>query len=412
MKKKKKPVQVDLKALRKLLQSVAQKTKPHATAVMTLAAILIIGIFASVPKVQNYFGSQSSKASGLGSINPIVPPSGTGTPIDPGVAPWAPEGQEIKLILPISISPRIHNNRVVFQQVQPFPSFDSDIFVYDLVAKLYILVSTDLEGERQPDIFNNRVVFIAEHTYGTSDIFLYDLSTQAKVNISNNPANEFPTKVIQSSSPTMYGNMVAWKNSISGSSVPESYQQIVLYNITTGEKEVVSQFETDTNYGAGKEVDMYGNIIVWSDKRTGVLRIYAHNIQTGEESILSPGGNLDRITPAIYRHQVVWQEGTYYNNVGIRMYDLITHQEYQITNTNGYFPEIDRNIIVWQGYTGNYDYNIYIHRISDPVGANYSITTNTAYQGNPDVFANKIVWEDSRDEGWPTLGIYMFELMN
>ena len=74
MKKKKKPVQVDLKALRKLLQSVAQKTKPHATAVMTLAAILIIGIFASVPKVQNYFGSQSSKASGLGIINPIESP--------------------------------------------------------------------------------------------------------------------------------------------------------------------------------------------------------------------------------------------------------------------------------------------------------------------------------------------------
>lgn len=390
MKNKKKSVSVNTKALRKLLGSLSRLPKSKKislrhTALTTLAVVLVVGIFAISPKLQSYFKSQPSQASG--------------------------GGKETKLIPPYSNSPRIHNNRVVFKANQPYPGGESGIYMYDLTTKSYTIISVDPGHQSEPDIYDNKIVYKDDQTYGTIDIMLYDLLTRRTINISNNSTDEVPAKLIFSGSPTIYRHMVAWKNSIAGPGVPESYQEIVLYDITTGQKKVVSQFKTDTNYGAGKEVDMFDNIIVWSDKRTGTLRIYIYNIETGEESMLTPNGNLNQITPAIYGQRIVWQEGTYYENAGIQMYDLITHQEYQITD-RGYFPEIDKTMIVWESYIGNYDYNIYMHKISDPIGVNYMITTNGAYQFNPDVFANKIVWEDSRDNGWPEIGIYMFELLS
>lgn len=389
MKNKKKSVSVHIKALRKLLGSLSRfpkskKINLRNTALATLAVVLVAGIFAVSPKLQSYFKSQPSQASG--------------------------GGRETKLTPPYSKSPRIHNNRVVFEVIKPYPGGDLDIYMYDLMTKSYTTISAGPGEQLQPDIYDNKIVYKDVQIYSTN-IMLYDLSTHKTINISNNPANE-PGKMILSGSPTIYGHRVAWKNSIFESGgVPESYQEIVLYDITTGQKNVVSQFETDTSYYAGKEVDMFDNIIVWSDQRTGTLRIYIYNIETGEESMLTLNGNLNQITPAIYGQRIIWQEGTYYNNAGIQMYDLITHQEYQITD-RGYFPEIDKTMIVWESYTGNYDYNIYMHKISDPIGVNYQITDNEAHQGDADIFANKIVWEDSRDEGWPNLGIYMFELLS
>ncbi|MFA5967242.1 MAG: hypothetical protein WC805_01855 [Patescibacteria group bacterium] len=67
MRKKRKPVQVDIKALQKLIKSVShfsgnQKTQVRNISAATLAVVLIAGIFTFTPQLQNYFKSLPSQA--------------------------------------------------------------------------------------------------------------------------------------------------------------------------------------------------------------------------------------------------------------------------------------------------------------------------------------------------------------
>ncbi len=64
MKKKNKSAQIDLKALRALLKSVAHKTKSHNVVAAAMAVVVIIGLASSTP-IQNYFKSQPSSAFGI-----------------------------------------------------------------------------------------------------------------------------------------------------------------------------------------------------------------------------------------------------------------------------------------------------------------------------------------------------------
>lgn len=75
MSKKKKTTQVNIKTLRKLLQSIARETKIQPGVAVALALVLVVGVFVVGPQVLNYFSSQPGEAlpiyNGIGSGNTL-----------------------------------------------------------------------------------------------------------------------------------------------------------------------------------------------------------------------------------------------------------------------------------------------------------------------------------------------------
>lgn len=532
MKKKKKPVQVDIKALQRLIKSVShfsksQKVKVRNVFAATMAVVLVVGIFASIPQIRNYFSSQPSKASELGGVNPIVPSGWTGTPVDPNLAPWGkgpsdqpcpfnlvinplqqtvmageqavyqvtairelgcianislstnvlsyypkvisakflpdvltlaqntsiltigtnvvsenyqaffyvrgkagittkfvtaslkiiaqpwqPEGNSKQIISPSAHSAKIHNNKVVYikeVQISENPAlFDRDIYVNDLKNGITIPISTHDKNKSDPDIYDHIVVWSDNRNGGgscsASDIYMYDLLTQEETNITNNPCG------LASQMPAIYGDTIVWRDF----TWPDS---IKMYNIQTGETSVIAP----AVYGIAR---MYpaieGKVIVWMNKNYlsgGGFgyggEIYMYNIETGVGSVVSPQPNSNQTLPDIYGNWIIWQESRNSND-RIYLYDLSLGQEFQISlDYNGIAqrPAIYRGIIVWDTLD-----DVWMHKISNPVGINYNLTGNEYPPAGPwhykaDIFANKIIWEQNTGYAEGN-AIYLYELTN
>lgn len=526
MKKKKKAVLVNIKALRKLLSSISQlpkskKVRMRNTAIAALAVVLVVGIFASTPQLQNYFRSLPSQASS-GSINPTGPSGGE--PIDPKLTPWGtgpsdqpcpfsliinpsmktvmageqavyqvtavrelgcvanislstnalnnypkivsaefvpniltitqntsiltigtnvtsenytaffyvrgsagttikfttaglcivaqpwqPEGQKSQIIPPSAHSAKIHNNKVVYikeVQISENPDlFDRDVYVNDLKNKLTIPIATHDKQKAWPDIYDNIVVWSDSRNESgscqSSDIYMYNLLTHEEKNITNNSYCGMASQM-----PAIYGNIIVWRDF----TWPDS---IKMYNIQTDETSVIAPA---INGIARMYPAIEGKIVVWTNKdylsggyESG--EIYMYNIETGVGSIVSPQVNSRQTLPAIYGNWIVWQENR--NSVGrIYLYDLSLNKEFQISldyHGNAQRPAIYRGLIVWD----NLD-DVWIHKISDPIGINYNISGNEyppkLWHFRADVFANKIIWEQTGyTEGH---AIHLYELMN
>ena len=108
---------------------------------------------------------------------------------------------------------------------------------------------------------------------------------------------------------------------------------------------------------------IYGDIVVWVDKRNGNYDIYGYNLSTQQEFQITSDES-DQFGPAIYGDIVVWVDKRN-GNYDIYGYDLSTQQEFQITSDkyDQVIPAIYGDIVVWEDdRNGNYD--IYGYNLS------------------------------------------------
>ncbi len=259
-----------------------------------------------------------------------------------------------------------------------------------------VQITTNAATQSAPAIYDNKIVW-NDTRNGNSDIYLYNISTGQEIRITTNTSTQ--------SAPDIYNDKIVWEDWRNGNA------DIYLYNISTGQE---TQITSNNSLLYQWRPDIYDNNIVW---RT-VSAVYLYNISTGQETRITTN-TVDQIDPpSIYDNKIVWGGWTN-NNADIYMYDLSTGQETQITsNTSDQIsPVIYDNKIVWEDFSnsnctrwssiGECNLDIYMYDLS--TGQETRITTNATLQWRPDIYDNKIVWEDWRNGN---ADIYMATIYN
>lgn len=237
---------------------------------------------------------------------------------------------------------------------------------------------------------------------------------------------------------------------------------VVLFLILVSSTASASITETQiTNHGTATNPAIYGSTIVWQDNRNGNWDIYIQDLSTKKETRITKSGSVDNaIKPAIYGNRIVWMDkrngGSVNNQWGgedVYMYDFSNKKETRITkSTMSIDPDysfslaIYGNKILWgvDGAFCIYDIpthkenwvststasfyhafngNIvaWIYEMNAAEGGNlymYNLSTNTETPivtsnsaGSPDVYGNKIVYEDHRNNNtWGIGDIYMYDV--
>lgn len=192
-----------------------------------------------------------------------------------------------------------------------------------------------------------------------------------------------------------------------------------------------------TTRGTASNPAIYDNNVVWQDARNGDSAIFASNLKSKKETLLS--GKSDQIFPSIYGNKVVYvlnnivylydlsthnrtllSEGdidyvTIRGNkivingeVGIWMYDISSKQISSIYEQNGYettHPTIYGQNVVWEGNPGGLGiFDIYMNDLRTSKESKIS-TSGTAF--NPEIYGNKIVWQDGHNGNY---NIYTYDL--
>lgn len=262
--------------------------------------------------------------------------------------------------------------------------------------------------ERKSVIYEDRIVW-EDDSNGNWDIQLYDIATSAKIQITNDEADQ--------QNPDFYMGKIVWQDSRNGGSGdywnPSGNWDIYMYDINTDE-------ETQITTNGSRQINpaIYGDKIVWQDFRNGNQDIYMYDISTSTETRIT-NNSFDQIEPDIYKDRIVWvEDGTIY------MYNISTSTEARVTP---YFWGSDRG----SDDVGDLNHAPFIYgdRIvcsAETYGSHYiiklyDVSTSTeriigefdANSASPDIYEDKIVWQDNRNEidvGQRNTDIFMYDL--
>ena len=192
--------------------------------------------------------------------------------------------------------------------------------------------------------------------------------------------------------PAIYGNIIVWQDKRNG------IDDIYMYNLCTKRETRI------TNTGSASSPNVYGDKIVWDDSKN--FNTYMYDLSTHKETKISTNGGL---YPAIYGDRIVYQ-AIRTSAFNIFLYNISTHKETQITNCgSGEYagsPAIYSDRIVYQSYRNGKN-DIYMYNISTHKETQITSTGLAAY--SPKIYGNKIVWVDTSN-GWDKLNLYMYDL--
>lgn len=161
--------------------------------------------------------------------------------------------------------------------------------------------------------------------------------------------------------------------------------------------------------------DVYGDKIVWQDKRNGTWDIYMYDLVTQQEIPITTAVG-DQEFPRIFESLIVWQDKRDNIDYDIYLYDLSTNTETPITTDSfdQFYPQIHENKIVWEDWSADIPPlppqtrpDITLYDIS--LQQQFKISENLWWEERPDIYENKIVWGDYRV--YYLLGdVYMYDL--
>ena len=452
MKKKKKPVQINIKALQKLIKSVShfsesQKVKVRNISAATLAVILVVGIFASIPQVRNYFSSQPGEAFGI--INPGVNP-GTGIPIPYDKAPWGtgPSDDLPNPVFKISIDPprksvfagldtrfeikidtnmgfgvandgiielfspeldeAVNSNRITdyrFKSEYPWPSDpifcgpDSHFTVF-----LYIdtFINTDLGNAYSYIPFTvigtSNQTASYEQTGGVGE-YIVTSNTGSAVTIIKNtdwkPFGNISTVGQDSQEGQMYGDKIVFRQ-FSFMTLGDIYMKDMSTGIIT---------PICTNAADQWSPIIYENYIAWADDRNGNPDIYLYDLSNplaGEKNITA-SSSLSDWRAAVYGQYIVYVHGSYSepeNSLNIYDIESQTTTVLEYAHTPGP-PDIYENKIIWTEGS-DFPYAL-VHLYNISTGEETILTTHTAgSQTDAQIHKNLVVWVERILSGSPT----------
>ncbi len=117
---------------------------------------------------------------------------------------------------------------------------------------------------------------------------------------------------------------------------------LYLYDLGTGTSSMISEEAESWSTPA-----VSGNLIVWTDERTGIRQVYVHDLSTHATRVVSPGAGAQS-EPAVSGNRVVWTDSRG-GASDIYLYDLSLDAEYRVTTdgSDQSQPDISGNRIVW-----------------------------------------------------------------
>jgi beta propeller repeat protein len=322
-----------------------------------------------------------------------------------------------------------------------------------------IPITTDPDDQYMPSIDGDRIVY-TDLRNGTSDVYLYDLSTQTETRITDDPAHQ--------GGPIISGDLIAYIDYRHGNS------EIYLFDLSTMTEARI------TTYPSSKQgLDIHGRWIVWLDWRTSMEcppepsfdilpitpTVFFYDLETSTEAQLhwatSYGGWAGPGGPSVYGDYAVWQNdemvieyvdcsgyplvfddpmpyiyisdlaGSNHMQIGSRtafhpdiweyrviysgmgdgnvyLYDLVTDEETPIISAGAYYPSIQGIGVVYLRSVynmGEYEYYLYLYNILS--GEEKQIVEDPVLNYPPAISGNKIVYTADRFGNWD---IFLYEL--
>jgi TolB protein len=214
-------------------------------------------------------------------------------------------------------NPDISGEWVVWEDFEDYQNGSSlgnhDIVIYNLAEQRKEKITDDSYYQGQPAIDGDFVVWTDDREYPDSDdteIYLYDIGSGEERRITNDS--------LQQEYPGISGDRIVWveyssplNDTADGSDIGYEYADICLYNITTGEKSVVSTGEIALSgmddFFVNWRLSISGDSIVWHDNSSGNRDIYFYDVKSGLKTQIT-SDTADQVYPAVSGTRVVWED--------------------------------------------------------------------------------------------------------
>ena len=256
------------------------------------------------------------------------------------------------------VTPEIYNDKIVYQSNK---DGDEDIYLYNLTSNIELKISQNPDFDTMPKIWGENVVWLSRNDRVNSSILLYNISTG---NISTIAWGRF--------APDISGNYVVWGNGVQ------------LYNISSGKTSTISNSICETPH-------VYGDYIAFTDITVGLVMLY--QISTGLFRPVSEPG-LNSFLIDVGENHVVYYD---LNSNDLYAFDInknVTTWIMTTPSTIKAHPRIFSNIVVWMDYrNGNAD--IYGFDLNN--NQMFPVCEVLGDQMLPSIYLDKIVWQDARD---------------
>jgi len=184
--------------------------------------------------------------------------------------------------------------------------------------------------------------------------------------------------------PSIYGNAVVWQDKRNGS------WDIYLKTLQDGSysQAIVSNQYEQTN------PSFYGDIIVWQDMRNGNWDIYGYRISTNQELVIYTGAG-NQTSPVVNGEYIAWQDDIA-GTRSIYLYTISTGNIIQITSheRDQINPSLTDSLLAWEDYRHGLP-EIYTYDLVG--GSEGRLTYNTYAQIRPALSPDIVVWTDMRD---------------
>lgn len=272
--------------------------------------------------------------------------------------------------------------KIAFTHIENiFNLSEKDLVLYDTDTKQFTTIpsdpvinfsATDNEQiEVFPSVYENKVAWIDERTTGEgSGIYLYDALTGQQQKI----VFAIPSSI------AMHENKIVWS---------DNSERIIMLDIATNQYTYINITTNSTK----KQLDMFEDKIVWADNRNGSYDIVLYNTTTGQEQVINQPGN--DISPKIFGNTIVFA-GNKNGNYDIFVYDIASQSPVQLTNypENELNPSIYKDMIVWEK---NFPANgipfgdIFMHDLS--TGQEFKLSKSNYHQESyPAIHEKGVAW--------------------
>ena len=177
-----------------------------------------------------------------------------------------------------------------------------------------------------------------------------------------------------------------------------------------------NEFLITTDPGSQHDPAIYGNYVVWRDKRNGNWDIYGYNLATGQEFPITTDPYWQS-NPAIYKDMVVWVSRGDYIGFTVHGVNISTGETFQVPKIRQSLfrplylqgdPAVFEDVVIWveAGKDTIYGYNRLTKEKVKIAAAHEREQGPGTYRVNttPAIYEDIVVWEDNRNGNYDIYG--------